>query len=208
MSPTNTSAHSPGDPPDDEVLVKRLKAGDDAAFEELVRKYSPALLRVTRRFMRSEEDARDALQDAFVSIYRSIGKFEANSRLSTWLHRVAVNSSLMRLRTQRRHPEEDIEQYLPEFLEDGHQAVPSSEWTQPADVALQRKEVRDLVRAAIDRLPDAHREVLLLRDIEELSTEDAAEALQVTPNAVKIRLHRARQALRAMLDPLMHGAAG
>jgi RNA polymerase sigma-70 factor, ECF subfamily len=172
-------------------------------LETLVRTHMPALLRVARRFMRSEEDARDAVQDAFVSAFRGIDKFESNAKLSTWLHRIVVNACLMRLRSQKRRPEEDIEEYLPRFHEDGHRIESSEPWSESADAILQRAEIRDVVRSAIDQLPDTHREVLLLRDIEELSTDEAAEILHVTPNAVKVRLHRARQALRTLLDPYM-----
>lgn len=185
------------------ALVLRLREGDSGAFETLVRAHTPALLRVARRFMHSEEDARDAVQDAFVSAYRSIGAFAANARLSTWIHRIVINACLMRLRTRRRRPEEDIEQYLPRFAEDGHQAEPSEPWTETAETILQRTELQGVVRTAIDQLPDVYREVLLLRDIEELSTEEVADLLGVTRNAVKIRLHRARQALRTLLDPYM-----
>jgi RNA polymerase sigma-70 factor, ECF subfamily len=190
----------------DADLVARLRAGDSGAFETLVRRHSMPLLRVARRFLRSEEDARDAVQDAFVSAYKSIGRFASNARLSTWLHRILVNACLMRLRTQRRHPEEDIEALLPRFVEDGHQAEPSTAWSESADDMLQREEVRGIVRAAIGRLPEQYRIVLLLRDIEEMTTEETAEALGITANAVKIRLHRARQALRTLLDPHMKGA--
>ena len=192
--------------PFDADLVARLQAGDSGAFEALVRQHSMPLLRVARRILRSEEDARDAVQDAFISAYKSIGRFASSSRLSTWLHRIVVNTSLMRLRTQRRHPEEDIEAHLPRFLEDGHQVEPSVAWSEPADEMVQREEVRGIVRAAIDRLPEQYRIVLLLRDIEEMTTEETAEALGITANAVKIRLHRARQALRTLLDPHMRGA--
>ena len=184
-------------------LVARLRSGDSEAFETLVRTHMAALLRVARRFMRSEEDARDAVQDAFVSAFKSIDKFESNAQLSTWLHRIVINACLMRLRAQRRRPEEDIEEYLPRFREDGHQLEPSQPWSETAETMLQRSEVQGIVRAAIDQLPDTYREVLLLRDIEEMSTEEAADILKVTPNAVKIRLHRARQALRTLLDPYM-----
>ena len=184
-------------------LVALLREGDAGAYETLVRTYMPMMLRVARRFMRSEEDARDAVQDAFVSAFRSIGKFGSNAQLSTWLHRIVINACLMRLRTQRRRPEEDIEEYLPRFRDDGHQVPPSEPWTENAETILQRTELAGIVRAAIDQLPDTYREVLLLRDIEELSSGEAAETLGVTPNAVKVRLHRARQALRTLLDPYM-----
>src|SRR5438874_2357289 len=183
---------------DDAALAARLRSGDGGAFEELVRRDTPRLLRVARRFLESEEDARDAVQDAFVSAFRSIGEFESTALLSTWLHRIVINASLMKLRTRRRKPEEDIEKYLPRFLEDGHQVEPSVAWCESAETALQRAETCSLVRAAIARLPETYRVILTLRDIEELSSEEVAEMLGITPNAVKIRLHRGRQALRTL----------
>ena len=177
--------------------------GTLVAFETLVRTHMAAMLRVARRFLRSEEDARDAVQDAFVSAFRALDRFASHAQLSTWLHRIVVNACLMRLRAQRRRPEEDIEEYLPRFAEDGHQIEPSEPWCETAETILERTELRGVVRSAIDALPDTYREVVLLRDIEELSTEEAADVLGVTPNAVKIRLHRARQALRTLLDPYM-----
>jgi RNA polymerase sigma-70 factor (ECF subfamily) len=187
----------------DAALIAGLQAGESGAFETLLRDYGPRLLRLARRLLPNEEDARDALHDAMVNVYRSIGNFESGSALLTWLHRIVVNSALMKLRTRKRHPEEDIEQYLPRFLEDGHQRVPSTPWTESAQSVLEREELRAAVRAAIDKLPEAYRIVLQLRDIEELSTAETAEILGVTNNVVKIRLHRARQALKTLLDPPM-----
>ena len=124
--------------------------------------------------------------------------------LSTWLHRIVVNACLMRLRAKRRRPEEtEIESLLPVFAEDGHQATPSVPWAENAQTMLEREETRAMVREAIDQLPDAYRIVLLLRDIEEKTTEETAAILGITANAVKIRLHRARQALRTLLDRQM-----
>ncbi|HVT43045.1 MAG TPA: sigma-70 family RNA polymerase sigma factor [Thermoanaerobaculia bacterium] len=182
-------------------LLERLRGGDSRAFETLVRTHTPILLRVARRFMRSEEDARDAVQDAFVSMFKALGGFESNARLSTWLHRILINACLMKLRTRRRHPEEDIEEYLPRFRDDGHQLESSVPWAESAETILELRELSNLVQRSIDQLPDTYRVVLLLRDIEELTTEEAAQILGVTPNAVKIRLHRGRQALRTLLDP-------
>lgn len=188
---------------DESRLVERLRGGDDAAYEELVRTQGARMLAVARRFLRSEEDARDAVQDAFISAFRAMERFEGGSRLSTWLHRIVVNASLMKLRSRQRKPETSIEELLPRFLDDGHFAEPPAEWQRPADEALERSQTRERVRAAIDLLPDSYRTVLLLRDIEELNTAEAAEVLGITTNAVKIRLHRARQALRELLDTHM-----
>jgi len=187
----------------EEQLLSRLRAGDDAAYEELVRKEMPHLLAVARRLLRNDEDAQDAVQQAFLSAFRALPSFNGQSRLTTWLHRIVTNAALMKLRTRGRRPEESIEELLPTFLDDGHHVEQFSEWTLPADARMMRHETRTRVRAAIDRLPDSYRTVLLLRDIEELSTEETAQALGVTSNTVKIRLHRARQALLKLLTPSM-----
>ncbi|GMU33657.1 MAG: RNA polymerase sigma factor SigM [Planctomycetia bacterium] len=159
------------------------------------------MLAVARRIVGNEEDARDALQEAFLSAFKAIKSFEGGSRLSTWLHRIVVNAALMKLRSRKRVQERSIEDLLPKFLSDGHPATPASAWRETGDSEAQRKENRTLVRAAIDELPEIYRTVLLLRDIEELSTEETSEVLGINNNAVKTRLHRARQALRTLLDP-------
>jgi len=183
----------------DTELIRRLQAGDGDAFEQLVRTYGGRLLAVARRFVRSEADAQDIVQAAYLSAFRSVQGFEGNCQIGTWLHRIVVNQALMKLRTRRRKPEESIEALLPAFQDDGHHAEQFSDWGVPADVLLERQETRATVRACIDLLPANYREVLMLRDIEELPTQDVAQMLNLTPTAVKVRLHRARQALSTLL---------
>ena len=193
---------------DEKDLLARLRKGDDAAYEELVRAYGGRMLAVARRFLRSDDDARDAVQDAFLSAFRSIDRFEGNARISTWLHRIVVNAALMKLRTRRRKPEQSIEEMLPGFLEDGHMDAPASPWRPTEPDGLERQELRDLLVQKIHELPESYRNVLLLRDIEELDTEETAEIMGIRPGAVKTRLHRARQALRGLLAPhLEEGSA-
>jgi RNA polymerase sigma-70 factor (ECF subfamily) len=180
-------------------LLARLRAGEALAFEELVRGASPRLLATLRRMLRSEEDAREALQETFLSAFRALERFEGQARLSTWLHRIAVNTALMKLRSRRRHPEEPIDDLLPRFDAGGHRLPEPAAPPLPADETLDGERRRALVRRCIDRLPEAHRSVLLLRDIEELGTGEAARALGISADAAKTRLHRARQALRELL---------
>ncbi len=187
----------------EKVFVEALRKGDEAAYERLVRTYVGPLQSVARRYLRNEEDARDVVQDAFASVVRSIDRFEGESKLSTWLHRIVVNAALMKLRTQRRKPEESIDDLLPGFLEDGHQREPASEWAQSASRALERKEIRERVRDSIGQLPEGYRMVLMLRDMDGYDTDQTAELLGIQRGAVKTRLHRARQALRGLLDPHM-----
>ena len=184
-------------------LLARLRAGDEAAFEQLVREQTPILLRVARRLLHSEDEARDAVQDAFVAAFRGLPTFRGESRLGTWIYRIAVNAALAKLRTRAGAPEVSLDEWLPRFVEDGHPVEPAAPW--PADAGPERREVRERVRAAINRLPETHRTVLVLRDIEELTTDEAARALGISTGAVKVRLHRARQALRTLLDPWMRG---
>ncbi len=198
---TDVDGSTAGTTMDEGTLLTRLRAGDERAYEALVRANGTRLLAVARRILGNEEDARDAVQDAFTAAYRNLDRFEGGSRLSTWLHRIVVNAALMKLRTRKRKPEQPLDPLLPGFADDGHHADQFSTWEEPIDVTLERAETRDLVRRQIDNLPDKYRIVLLLRDIEGLSTDEAAAALGTTANAVKIRLHRARQALRALLDP-------
>jgi len=181
------------------ALLAALKTGDDWAFETMIRLYGGRLLAVARRFTRNEEDAKDVLQSAYLNAFRAVGEFEGNCLLSTWLHRIVVNTALMKLRSRKRKPEESIEMLLPSFQDDGHHVEQFSEWSAPADALLERQQTRVTVRACIQQLPDSYRVVLLLRDIEERSTQEAADALGITPTAVKVRLHRARQALSTLL---------
>jgi RNA polymerase sigma-70 factor (ECF subfamily) len=165
----------------------------------MVRLYGGRLLAVARRFTRNDADAQDALQSAYLSAFRALNDFEGACHLSTWLHRIVVNTALMKLRSRRRKPEESIEVLLPAFQEDGHHVEQFSEWSTPADQLMERKETRATVRECIEQLPENYRAVLKLRDIEELSTQEVAGMLAMTPTAVKVRLHRARQALSTLL---------
>lgn len=182
----------------DQALVASLRAGDPDAFE--VRRHGGGMLASARRLLGNEEDGREVLQEALLAAFRAIGTFEEKSRLATWLHRIVVNAALMRLRSRRCRPECSIEDLQPKFREDGHHLEPPCPWSAEAEASLLRAERRALVRAAIDDLPPAYREVVLLRDIEGLSTEATGQLLGISANAAKIRLHRARLALRTLLD--------
>ena len=184
---------------DETTLLNRLRNGDEDAYELLVRTYGGRMLAVARGLVRHEEDARDVVQAAFLSAFKGLSAFNGECQLSTWLHRIVVNAALMRLRTRRRKPEESIEAMLPTYLEDGHHTQDFTEWALQADRLLEQKETRATVRAAIAMLPESHRTVLMLRDIQEMTTEEVALQLGITANAVKIRLHRARQALGTLL---------
>lgn len=188
-------------------LVARLKAGDEDAFAEVVRTLGGRMLSVARRFMKDEDAARDVVQDAFLSAFRAIQGFDGDAQLSTWLHRIVVNAALMRLRTRQRRPEQSIEPLLPVFQDDGHHLEAVVSWADSAERALERQETRAVVRSAIAELPESYRVVLMMRDIEDLNTREVADALGITENAVKLRLHRARQALATLIKRRLAAAS-
>jgi RNA polymerase sigma-70 factor (ECF subfamily) len=192
---------------DEAELVARCARSDAAACEQLVRRYSGRMLAVAGRFLPCESDRDDAVQDAFIAALRSIGSFHADAQLSTWLHRITVNSCLMKLRSRSRRPEMSIEDQLPSFDERGQHEQSVVEWRDQTFDAVAAAETRRLVRDAINRLPEPYRTVLLLRDIEEMATDQTARMLNISTAAVKTRLHRARQALRTLLAPHMEPLA-
>src|SRR6266853_2686153 len=199
-----TGLNSPRSAPlnEDASLVERLHNGDDEAFEEMVRKYGGRLLVTARRYLRSDDDACDALQDAFLRAFKSINTFKGDAQLSTWLHRILVNSALMHLRSKRRHPVTDgmeIDELLPRFDPAGNW-IDERSHSAPAHVLCEASETRAMVRRCIDLVPDKYRTVWILRDIDELATEEVASLLDVTSSSVKVRLHRGRQALKVLIE--------
>ncbi|MDF1790384.1 MAG: sigma-70 family RNA polymerase sigma factor [Thalassobaculaceae bacterium] len=189
-------------PADDAAFIAALKAGDERAFERLVRDQGIRLLALARRMMRDEATAQDCLQDAFLSVHRSIAGFEPHGSLGGWLHRITVNACLMRLRTAKRLAETPIDDLLPDFNGNGLRlGEPRTEIRDP-ETELEVNRVRRFVREKIDELPDGYRIVLLLRDIEGYSTREAAEMMGIAEGALKVRLHRARAALKTLVEPL------
>ena len=175
---------------DETGLVARLRVGDEDAYKALFCQHSGAMAAVARRLLGDTDDAADAVQDAFVSAWKAMRSFEGSARLGTWLHRIAVNACLMKLRGRKRS------RFVP--LDESHAPV-----CRPEDDRLGRAEVAERVRAGIDRLPPAYRTVIRLRDIEGVGTAETADRLGTNKAVVKVRLHRARQALRALLEPVM-----
>jgi RNA polymerase sigma-70 factor (ECF subfamily) len=161
------------------------------------------MLAAARRILQRDEDAQEAVQEAFLSAFQAIDRFEGAASIGTWLHRIAINAALMKLRRLDRRQERPVEDLLPAHDGDGRFLEPPAAWGEAADEPALRQEARELVREKIAELPEIYRIALTLRDIEGLTNDELAEALGVTVNAAKIRVHRARQALRTLLDPYM-----
>jgi RNA polymerase sigma-70 factor, ECF subfamily len=187
-----------GEGPPDHALVTRAQAGETRAFDELVNRYADKVHRLAFKVLRHEEDAADALQDAFLSAYRNLGRFKGESTFSTWLYRIAMNAALMRLR-KRREGMVSLDQTS--AGEDGVRApLQIADWARTPAEEMLNSELRDALRRAVDALPEDLAAVFLLREWEDKSNAEVAEILEISIPAVKSRLHRARVALRDSLN--------
>jgi RNA polymerase sigma-70 factor (ECF subfamily) len=188
---------------DDAALFERLRGGDSAALEPLMARFATRLYRIARGITGCAPDAEEVVQDVFLMAFRKATTFEGRAALGTWLYRITVNTALNKRRGKRAELEASLEDLLPSYVEDGHRQGDRSyllaDWSPLPDEALLSVEGRAVVRAALDRLPEHYRAVLLLRDVEELSSEEVAEILGESIGSVKSRLHRARMALREVL---------
>jgi RNA polymerase sigma-70 factor (ECF subfamily) len=194
----------PAAEPGDETLAARAAAGDDRAFEEIVERYQGRVFRLACR-LTSDTDAPDVLQETFLQVYRHLRSFRGESRFATWLYRIATNACLMHRRARARRPAESLEAFLPQFDDHGrHVDTPDQlQVASRADELLDRQFLAEKARTIIARLPDLYRDAFVLRDLEEMSTADVAQALGVEPATVRQRVHRARLMLRGCLSDLV-----
>jgi RNA polymerase sigma-70 factor, ECF subfamily len=173
--------------PTDESVVARVRAGETALFELLMRRYNQLLYRTARAILRNDQDAEDAIQEAYVQAYVHLAQFEGRGKLSSWLTRIVINEATRRLR--RRHLSAQVGE---EMLD-----VPATMCGPEQEVV--RAELRRALESAVDELPDVFRTTFVLRDVEELSTAETADCLDIPEETVKTRLHRARTLLRRSL---------
>jgi RNA polymerase sigma-70 factor (ECF subfamily) len=182
---------------DDLDLVHASKNGDVAAFEQLVKRYDRKLLRIAQSVTHNTEDAKDAVQDAFLKAFQNLGQFREESQFSTWLFRITVNQSLMKLRKQRAIREVSLD----EDFQSDVDLLPMEviDWAPNPEQLYWASELRDILISALKELPTTLRTVFVLRDIEGLSTDQTAEVLNLSHSAVKARLWRVRLQLRERL---------
>jgi RNA polymerase sigma-70 factor (ECF subfamily) len=193
-------------------LVQGLRAGDEEAFRALLRMYGSSMLRVAQMYVSNRAAAEDVVQEALVGVLRGIGRFEGRSSLKTWVFSIVVNTAKTRgVRDARTVPFSSIEdadgetvpadRFLGEFERfPGHWAVPPSSWAGIPEERLVADETMRVVRREIDRLPDAQRTVITMRDVEGLSAEDVCNALDLTETNQRVLLHRARAKVRSALE--------
>jgi RNA polymerase sigma-70 factor (ECF subfamily) len=194
------------EPHPDVALVERVRGGDISAYDTLVRKYERQVFRIAQHITQNREDAEDAMQDAFLKAYEKLDQFQGNSKFYTWLVRIAVNESLMRLRKRRTGRLVSID----EDVETDEGSVPRdlADWAPDPEQNFTQTELHEILEKTIKGLPPGFRLVFELRDVQELSTEDTAEALGLSIPAVKSRLLRARLQLRERLSRYFHDKKG
>jgi RNA polymerase sigma-70 factor, ECF subfamily len=187
------------EPPSEEsILVDAARTGDIGAFESLVRRYDRNVFRIAQHITQNREDAEDVVQDAFLKAYQNLGQFQGQSKFYTWLVRIAVNEALMRLR--RRRPERMVS--IDEDVKTEEDSMPReiADWSPNPEQLYTQSELKDILGKTIQGLPPSFRTVFVLRDVEGLSTEETASALELSVPAVKSRLLRARLQLRERLN--------
>jgi RNA polymerase sigma-70 factor (ECF subfamily) len=190
--------------PTDEALVAQAAAGDSSAFEAIVARYQARVFRLACR-LTSDTDAPDVLQETFLQVYRNLSLFRGESQFRTWLYRIATNAALMHRRARARRPSESLDAFLPRFDAEGmHAATPAElQSASRADELLDRQVLAGKARQMLAQLPDLYRDPFVLRDLEEMSTAEVAQALGIEPATVRQRVHRARLMLRGCLSDLV-----
>ena len=182
-------------------MIAAILAGDIQLYHELIHPYERSVYVMALSYMKNEADAEDVAQEAIVRAFRKLSSFRAESKFSTWLISITINEARTRLRRQVLVRMESLEQ-LPDEERSLSPAL-LRDWREIPSEAIERDEVRKLIQQAVDQLPDIYREVFLLRDVEELSINEAAEVLKISIPSVKVRLHRARLMLQKQLAPLL-----
>ena len=185
----------------DQDLIQRVQAHDADAFELLFRRYFPRVSRQVMQLLGNPAETEEVVQEVFLALYEKAQTFRGEAAFSTWLYRLTANAALSRLRRRQRHREVVMEEYLPQFRDDGHHlARPVVDWSSTVETQLSNAQLCALLQEAIAELAPLDKAVVVLSDIEEMSNKEIAETLDLTVSAVKARLHRARLFIRGRLE--------
>jgi len=187
------------DKKNEEALVRDLQNGNLGAYDKIFAIYQKKIYGLSFHLTRNQMDAQDVTQEVLLTLFRKINMFQGKSAFSSWVYRIAVNASYMKLRSKKKEPNVSIDELMPSFNSAGFQQEKIQDWSENTESLLFTKETRDVINKAVDLLPEKEKVVFLLRDVEGLSSEKAGEILDLTVPAVKSRLHRARLFLRNKL---------
>ena len=183
----------------EEQLVKDLQAGEMGSFEQLANLYQKKIYALSFNLTRNATDSQDVTQEVLLTLFKKGHTFQGKSAFSSWVYRITLNATYMKLRTRKKEPNISIDELLPSFNGSGFQQEKIQDWSENTESLLFGNETRKVIQKAVDLLPDKEKIVFLLRDVESLSTEKVSEILELTVPAVKSRLHRARLFLRKRL---------
>jgi RNA polymerase sigma-70 factor (ECF subfamily) len=186
----------------EKVLISRILGGEKDLFHELVRPYERMVYLAIFAMVKNETDAEDGAQEVMISAFRHLGSFRGDSKFSTWLVTIAMNEGRKRIRKMKAAGLESLDENKEEH-EGDFTPVALTDWREIPSVALEKKELRDKVREAVQVLPEIYREVVVLRDLEEFNQEETAAALRIPVSLVKVRLHRGRMMLQKKLVPYL-----
>ena len=183
----------------EEQLVKDLQAGEVSSFEQLANLYQKKIYTLSFNLTRNAIDSQDVTQEVLLTLFKKGHTFQGKSAFSSWVYRITLNASYMKLRTRKKEPDLSIEDLLPSLNGAGFQQEKLQDWSENTEASFFDKETRRVIQKAVDLLPDKEKVVFLLRDVEGLTTEKVSEILEITVPAIKSRLHRARLFLRKKL---------
>jgi RNA polymerase sigma-70 factor (ECF subfamily) len=186
-----------------ETLISGLSAGDNAAFYELVKIHQGWMKQLAKKILIDSHLAEDCVQESFINVAQKIHLFEQRSSLKTWLRKIVVNNCLMKLRQNKNRNEHNIDDLMPEFDRNDCRLEPQWEHLKTPDELMSRQENIKTILDFIHMLPEDYKVTIILRDIEELTTREVSELLECSEGTVKVRLHRARCALKKLLEPMM-----
>ena len=184
----------------EEELVREFQAGNRQAYDKIADIYQKKIYSLSYNLTRNQMDAQDVTQEVLLTLFRKINMFQGKSAFSSWVYRITLNSSYMKLRRKKKEPNISIDELMPLFNGAGFQQDKIKDWSENTESLMFANESRNVIKNAVDLLPEKEKVVFLLRDVEGVSTEKTGEILDLTVPAVKSRLHRARLFLRKKLS--------
>ena len=185
----------------EEALVREFQAGNLDAYDKIAEIYQKKIYALSFNLTRNPMDAQDVTQEVLITLFKKVHTFQGKSAFSSWVYRITLNATYMKLRSKKKEPNVSLEDLLPSYNSSGYQQEKIQDWSENTESLLFANETREVIQKSVDQLPEKEKVVFILRDVEGLSTEKVSDILELTIPAVKSRLHRARLFLRKKLSP-------
>jgi RNA polymerase sigma-70 factor (ECF subfamily) len=189
----------------EEILVKEFQGGNLEAYDQIAERYQKKIYGLSFNLCRNQMDAQDVTQEVLLTLYKKINTFQGKSAFSSWVYRITLNATYMKLRSKKKEPNVSLDDMMPSFNGSGFHQEKIQDWSESTESLLFTNETKEIIQKAVDLLPEKEKVVFVLRDVDGLSTEKVSEILDLTIPAVKSRLHRARLFLRKKLSNYFEG---